>query len=153
MEEIEDGAFCRICHDENSAEAPLFSPCLCSGSIKHIHQDCLMQWLKAKSNDMVNRKCELCQETFVFHPVYKNNNNGENNNEPPSLSVFEFVGGILPRFSAFLRSSLSLLMDASLWLIAMPCGVHAWIDVCTAVALNRDSPTLELLQVCEHVNT
>ena len=33
---------CRVCHGESEAEHPLFHPCKCSGSIKYVHQDCLL---------------------------------------------------------------------------------------------------------------
>lgn len=36
---------CRICRSEGSPEEPLFHPCKCSGSIQHVHQECLMEWL------------------------------------------------------------------------------------------------------------
>ncbi len=37
---------CRVCRGEGTLEQPLFYPCLCSGSIRYIHQDCLVEWLK-----------------------------------------------------------------------------------------------------------
>ena len=33
---------CRVCHGESDDEHPLFHPCKCSGSIKYVHQDCLL---------------------------------------------------------------------------------------------------------------
>jgi hypothetical protein len=43
------GPICRICFDPfNAAEEPsnpLVSPCLCSGSLRHIHVGCLRRWL------------------------------------------------------------------------------------------------------------
>jgi hypothetical protein len=32
---------CRVCRGGAEPGRPLYSPCLCSGSIKHCHQDCL----------------------------------------------------------------------------------------------------------------
>ena len=46
---IQDGGSCRICHGESEPDRPLFYPCKCSGSIKYIHQDCLLEWLKVSS--------------------------------------------------------------------------------------------------------
>ena len=37
---------CRVCRCEGSSERPLFHPCICTGSIKYIHQECLLQWLR-----------------------------------------------------------------------------------------------------------
>lgn len=40
---------CRICLSEESDLAnPLISPCNCSGTMKHIHFDCLKEWLGSK---------------------------------------------------------------------------------------------------------
>ena len=41
----DDPDTCRICRGEGSKEEPLFYPCKCSGSIKFVHQSCLMEWL------------------------------------------------------------------------------------------------------------
>ena len=40
------GDICRVCRCEGSADRPLFHPCICTGSIKFIHQECLVQWLR-----------------------------------------------------------------------------------------------------------
>lgn len=47
---------CRICRNPGDAENPLRYPCACSGSIKFVHQDCLLQWL----NHSNARQCEVC---------------------------------------------------------------------------------------------
>lgn len=57
-----DPAQCRICRGEATDDQPLFHPCLCAGSIKHVHQDCLEQWLKRSGK----RQCELCKRPFRF---------------------------------------------------------------------------------------
>lgn len=36
---------CRVCRCE-AGEQELFYPCICTGSIKYIHQDCLQQWMR-----------------------------------------------------------------------------------------------------------
>ncbi|KAF5179027.1 E3 ubiquitin-protein ligase march6, partial [Thalictrum thalictroides] len=53
-EEEDDEDVCRICRNTGDAENPLRYPCACSGSIKFVHQDCLLQWL----NHSNARKCE-----------------------------------------------------------------------------------------------
>ena len=50
------GDICRVCRCEGTAERPLFHPCICTGSIKYIHQECLLQWLKYSKKEF----CELC---------------------------------------------------------------------------------------------
>eukprot|EP01018_Ginkgo_biloba_P022941 Gb_33867 [translate_table: standard] len=51
-EEEED--VCRICRNNGDLQHPLHYPCACSGSIKYVHQDCLLQWL----NHSNARRCE-----------------------------------------------------------------------------------------------
>lgn len=51
---------CRICHCEAEPGAPLISPCVCSGSLKYVHQACLQQWIKSADT----KSCELCKFNF-----------------------------------------------------------------------------------------
>ncbi|PGH23627.1 hypothetical protein AJ80_02233 [Polytolypa hystricis UAMH7299] len=60
---------CRICRGEGSAAEPLFYPCKCSGSIKFVHQDCLMEWLSHSQK----KHCELCKTPFKFTKLYDPN--------------------------------------------------------------------------------
>ncbi|KAI3952901.1 hypothetical protein MKW92_046949 [Papaver armeniacum] len=62
----EDEEICRICTNPGDSENPLRQPCACSGSIKFVHQDCLLQWLKYSKA----RRCEVCRYPFSFSPVY-----------------------------------------------------------------------------------
>ncbi|OQN98498.1 hypothetical protein B0A48_15759 [Cryoendolithus antarcticus] len=57
---------CRICRSESTATEPLFHPCKCSGSIKHVHEECLINWL-AHSH---KKHCELCKTPFRFTKLY-----------------------------------------------------------------------------------
>lgn len=57
---------CRICRGEGSKEEPLFYPCKCSGSIKFVHQGCLMEWLSHSQK----KHCELCKTSFRFTKLY-----------------------------------------------------------------------------------
>ncbi|PWW77423.1 hypothetical protein C7212DRAFT_356877 [Tuber magnatum] len=58
---------CRICRSEGSREEPLFHPCKCSGSIKFVHQDCLLEWLQHSQK----KHCELCKTPFHFTKLYR----------------------------------------------------------------------------------
>lgn len=53
---------CRICHSEAEPEQPLISPCLCAGTLKFVHQECLHHWIK--SSDL--RYCELCKFVYMM---------------------------------------------------------------------------------------
>lgn len=76
---VNEDSVCRICGEDDTDE-PLFHPCRCSGSIRHIHEDCLVKWLTMKSNlpggDAVSlheanvSECELCGHTFQFSFEY-----------------------------------------------------------------------------------
>ena len=81
---------CRICYGEDSTEEnPLIYPCICSGSMKYIHYDCLKNWLNSKIEEDIsvdsenpevevisyNRKdisCELCKEKLPDYIKYNN---------------------------------------------------------------------------------
>lgn len=52
---------CRICFDDD-AQQPLFQPCKCTGSIAHVHQDCLFTWIETKRSR--TPRCELCKTPY-----------------------------------------------------------------------------------------
>eukprot|EP00826_Nyctotherus_ovalis_P019423 TRINITY_DN1598_c0_g3_i1.p1 TRINITY_DN1598_c0_g3~~TRINITY_DN1598_c0_g3_i1.p1 ORF type:complete len:322 (+),score=24.22 TRINITY_DN1598_c0_g3_i1:86-1051(+) len=55
---------CRVClGEDNSPPNKLIeSPCMCIGSVRLIHVDCLKQWLKSK----VNKKCTEVSTTYIW---------------------------------------------------------------------------------------
>ena len=68
---------CRICYgEEETQDNPLVQPCICSGSMKYIHLNCLKTWIntsvniKLESTEYCNvytykpAECELCKTTF-----------------------------------------------------------------------------------------
>lgn len=57
--EDEDQDCCRICRGSAS---PLYYPCKCSGSIKYVHQQCLMDWLGHSGNTH-------CEVSACFGPT------------------------------------------------------------------------------------
>ena len=63
---VDEPDTCRICRGEGSQNEPLFYPCKCSGSIKFVHQDCLMEWLSHSQK----KHCELCKTPFHFTKLY-----------------------------------------------------------------------------------
>ncbi|XP_070497500.1 uncharacterized protein [Chironomus tepperi] len=60
------GDFCRICH-ETDAISPLLTPCMCAGSLRYVHQQCLQQWLTASEMN----SCELCKFPFIMQSKIK----------------------------------------------------------------------------------
>lgn len=57
----------RICHCDGDEDSPLISPCLCTGSLRFVHQACLQQWIKSSDT----RCCELCKYHFVMETKLK----------------------------------------------------------------------------------
>jgi hypothetical protein len=55
---------CRICFEHGSAQERLYQPCLCSGTIKHVHATCLAMWQKASLRQTAS--CELCGAMFRY---------------------------------------------------------------------------------------
>ncbi|XP_037076552.1 E3 ubiquitin-protein ligase MARCHF9-like isoform X2 [Pollicipes pollicipes] len=51
--------FCRICHD-GPERAPLVSACRCTGSMQHVHNDCLIRWILSS----FNTHCEICLHRY-----------------------------------------------------------------------------------------
>ncbi|KAJ8376583.1 hypothetical protein SKAU_G00071630 [Synaphobranchus kaupii] len=63
MDTAEEADICRVCRSEGTPDKPLYHPCVCTGSIKFIHQECLVQWLKHSRKEY----CELCKHRFCIH--------------------------------------------------------------------------------------
>ena len=61
--EINTTKLCRICYgEEETPDNPLVQPCICSGSMKYIHLNCLKTWI----NTSVNIKLESTEYCNVF---------------------------------------------------------------------------------------
>lgn len=54
---------CRICCEvgENKTDGPLLTPCHCSGSMKHIHLECLTKSIESRNS----AHCEVCLTKFT----------------------------------------------------------------------------------------
>ncbi|CDO96597.1 unnamed protein product [Kluyveromyces dobzhanskii CBS 2104] len=65
---------CRICMLEGTYDNPLFHPCKCKGSIKYIHQVCLIEWLQSKNVDVTKpgagMVCSICNHPIEFRTLY-----------------------------------------------------------------------------------
>ena len=80
---------CRICYleEENKRINPLIKPCKCSGSMKYIHYECLLHWLRTKL--IMNKRsvidngffdiykldlieCELCKNHLLNYIKHNN---------------------------------------------------------------------------------
>ena len=76
---------CRICYLEEETDSnPLIQPCLCSGSLKYIHLDCLKKWIGTRNWTRVENNenvciylikeidCELCKNKLPDYIHHKN---------------------------------------------------------------------------------
>lgn len=102
-------AICRICRGEGTSAEPLFYPCKCSGSIKYVHQECLMEWLSHSQK----KYCELCKTPFRFTKLYAPD-------MPQSLPVHVFLQHVakymLQNVLVWLRAALAF----SVWIFWLP---------------------------------
>eukprot|EP01138_Halocafeteria_seosinensis_P006069 gb/GECG01006204.1/.p1 GENE.gb/GECG01006204.1/~~gb/GECG01006204.1/.p1 ORF type:complete len:1504 (+),score=125.69 gb/GECG01006204.1/:1-4512(+) len=60
----------KLAHDSLNPEEifndRLRAPCKCGGSVKHVHQSCLEEWLAISGRE----QCDLCHSQFHFEPVF-----------------------------------------------------------------------------------
>ncbi|KAG0083293.1 hypothetical protein BGZ93_006315 [Podila epicladia] len=60
---------CRICLggvDEEDTLGRLISPCLCKGSMKYVHVECLNAWRARSPKQESHYKCDTCKYSFSF---------------------------------------------------------------------------------------
>ena len=104
---------CRICRSEGTSDQQLFYPCKCSGSIKYVHQECLMEWLSHTQK----KYCELCKTPFTFTKLY-------DGSMPQTLPLPLFIGQLLLLgFNTILRWS-RFTMVTFVWLIWLPWSIR-----------------------------
>ena len=110
----EENDTCRICRQERSTEDPLFFPCKCSGSIKFVHQTCLVQWLSHAQK----KHCELCKTTFRFTKLYSPN-------MPSGVPLLKFARQAVVHFYRTASTWLRIALVAIVWL-----GLFPWAMRC-----------------------
>ncbi|KAJ5677574.1 uncharacterized protein N7477_003207 [Penicillium maclennaniae] len=112
---FEDIDTCRICHGEAvEPDDPLFYPCKCSGSIKFVHQVCLVEWLAHSQK----KHCELCKTPFRFTKLY-------NPNMPQTLPTPLFIRHAAIQCFRTLVTWLRFLLVAFIWLGWLPWSMRA----------------------------
>ncbi|KAL2733842.1 E3 ubiquitin-protein ligase MARCH6 [Vespula squamosa] len=100
---------CRVCRSEGFADRPLFHPCICTGSIKWIHQECLVQWMRYSRKEY----CELCGYRFSFTPIYSPD-------MPRRLPLRDVVGGLFSSIVTAVKYWLHYTLVAVAWLGVVP---------------------------------
>ncbi|KAK6114575.1 RING-variant domain family protein [Brugia pahangi] len=109
-EMVDDGEttdICRVCR--SAGDSALYYPCLCTGSIKYVHQDCLLEWLKYSKKEV----CELCSHKYSFQPIYRSD-------MPQTLPLSEIIRGILLNMGRILRSWAIYTLVLVAWLGIVP---------------------------------
>ncbi|XP_013140225.1 PREDICTED: E3 ubiquitin-protein ligase MARCH6 [Papilio polytes] len=101
--------FCRFCRSEASSDRPLFHPCICTGSIKWIHQECLVQWMRYSRKEI----CELCGHRFSFMPIYSPD-------MPRRLPIRDVMGGLVTSVASAVKDWLHYTLVALAWLGIVP---------------------------------
>lgn len=104
---------CRVCRSEGLTDRPLFHPCICTGSIKWIHQECLMQWMRYSRKEY----CELCGHRFSFTPIYSPD-------MPRRLPIRDVAGGLLNSVGTAVKYWLHYTLVALAWLGVVPLAAY-----------------------------
>lgn len=106
---------CRVCRGGPDLPLhPLFSPCLCSGSIGLVHQDCLEAWLKHSRKE----SCELCKQKYTFDPEYAK--------DAPDIIPISVIMYSVLKYVPFL---FRIVMAIFLWLIFAPLCTNAMYKI------------------------
>lgn len=107
---------CRVCRGNEEEGRALYHPCLCTGSIGLVHQDCLEQWLQHSRKD----KCELCSTKYLFVPEYASNT-------PSKIPLPVVIKAILKIFSfKVLPFLFKIITTFVLWVLFVPLWT-SWV--------------------------
>lgn len=133
MEDLQGADICRVCRSEGLPDRPLFHPCICTGSIKWIHQECLVQWMRYSRKEY----CELCGHRFSFTPIYSPD-------MPRRLPLRDVAGGLLSSVATAVKYWLHYTLVALAWLGVVPltaCRIYRCLftgsvdSVCKLISL------------------
>jgi E3 ubiquitin-protein ligase DOA10 len=120
---------CRVCHGESEPNRELFFPCKCDGSIKYVHQDCLMEWLKHTRQR--NPRCELCGTEFKFKNIYRQG-------APLHLTILDFVSELIPRVFDIIRLIVLICLSCFFWALILPLFTNLWFHYCWCLITEKD---------------
>eukprot|EP01038_Epipyxis_sp_PR26KG_P004296 gene4296-6091_t len=113
---------CRVCRcgADNDQLGPLYTPCLCTGSIGLVHQECLEAWLAHSKKE----SCELCNAKYQFVPLYAEGTPATLPFKVLLRSVFLFlIRKILPY-------TLRLITAVLIWLVIVPFSTTCIYYIC-----------------------
>lgn len=115
--ELHSNATCRICRGDATPDNPLFHPCECKGSIKYLHEPCLLEWISARNLD-VNKpgsviKCDICHYPFKFKTKYSDN-------MPDHIPISEVIKNSLFNCISKIYSTLLIAISLNLFFFGIP---------------------------------
>ncbi|CAI2302547.1 unnamed protein product [Caenorhabditis sp. 36 PRJEB53466] len=102
----DDHLMCRVCRGN---DGNLYYPCLCTGSIKYVHQECLIEWLKYSKKEV----CELCNHKYSFQPIYRPD-------MPKALPIVEILRGVITSGLQMLKTWIVYTLVMATWLGLVP---------------------------------
>ena len=115
---------CRVCRGPSAPESPLFHPCKCSGTIRYVHQECLLQWLQHSRQ----RACELCKHEFSFENLYAQ--------EPPaSLPFLLYLKGLAKYSFRFTAKIFNILFLCAAWILLLPISTSLLMRFMTPTSI------------------
>ncbi|WZZ42017.1 hypothetical protein YC2023_038276 [Brassica napus] len=127
-EEDDEKDLCRICRSPEESGNPLRYPCSCRGSIKYVHEDCLLIWLNRRGY----KQCEViyCSHLPLNHflllvPVYSES-------APERLPLHEFLIEVLLRAARYMK--LIVLWIAVILFNTYFVSFHPWAQELAAAA-------------------
>ena len=106
---LEEEDECRVCRDTGSESEPLISPCKCDGSIRFVHEACLVKWLEIKKSET----CELCGHKFKFAAIYRDDT-------PAILPCCEMFNAFFALISSRYKKFLKFIYCLFLWVVLLP---------------------------------
>ncbi|GBF99992.1 hypothetical protein Rsub_12719 [Raphidocelis subcapitata] len=128
VSEEEDGDVCRICR-MGAGDEPLYWPCRCSGSIKYVHQQCLLDWLRHSGRLTAGAACEVCKHPYSFTAVYAPD-------APARLPPHELLLGLVRRCARGVRLAYRVWVVSCFWLVLVP-----WLTCLAGRAAFLQSPS------------
>jgi hypothetical protein len=138
----EDEICCRICRLEvdptDPEDEPMCTPCKCSGSIAHVHQTCLEQWLVHQGVfNSGEAKCELCHFQFIFDPTYIEGT-------PDILSISEILNAGLSEMCSVVLKMLKVVLALLIWVCLLPLSLsHTYFWLQDRTQLSHSSSILK----------
>lgn len=137
MEDLQGADICRVCRSEGLPDRPLFHPCICTGSIKWIHQECLVQWMRYSRKEY----CELCGHRFSFTPIYSPD-------MPRRLPLRDVAGGLLSSVATAVKYWLHYTLVALAWLGVVPLTACRIYRCLFSASVDSVSKLMHLYHIC-----